>query len=100
MQGLPISGFSYTPPPIWEHLRPQGASVGTQMGILLPTSKGMIDPHAFQRGFQLKLQLPNQLAIWSEFELIDIKYRLEETGDRVDIAGVDPPAPNFEFQFR
>ncbi|NET32894.1 MAG: hypothetical protein F6K19_12900 [Cyanothece sp. SIO1E1] len=98
MQGLPISGFSYTPPPIWEHLRPQGASVGTQMGILLPTSKGMIDPHAFQRGFQLKLQLPNQLAIWSEFALIDIKYRLEETGDRVDIADVDPPAPNFEFQ--
>ncbi len=98
MQGLPISGFTYTPPPIWEQLRPQGASVGAQLGVLLPTSMGMIDPHAFHRSFQLKLQLPNQLAIWSEFGLIDIKYRLEETGDRVDIASVDPPAANFEFQ--
>lgn len=97
MEGLPITEFAYTPPPIWESLRPTGATIGTQMGLLIPTTKGMIDPHAFERSLQLKLKLPNHLAIWGELGLIDIKYRLEEIGEAVDIDRVEPPATGFNF---
>ncbi|MBX2871382.1 MAG: hypothetical protein KTR30_04765 [Saprospiraceae bacterium] len=96
--GLPISTFTYTPPPIWEKLTPQGMAIGAQIGALVPTTRDMADPHAFHRAVQLKVQLPNRWAVWGELGLIDIKYRVQETGETIDIPEIDPPAPNFDFQ--
>lgn len=98
MNGLPISTFRYTPPPIWESLRPQAIAVGAQLGGLIPITRDIGDPHAFQRSIQVKLQLPNRWAVWGEFGLLDIKYLVQETGEKVDIPSVDPPAANFDFQ--
>ncbi len=98
MKGLPISTFVYTPAPIWERLKPQGIAIGTQMGGLIPITEELADPHAFQRSFQVKLQLPNRWSLWGELGLLDVKYRVQETGERVDIQAVDPPTANFDFQ--
>lgn len=98
MKGLPISSYSYTPPPVWEYFRPQGISIGAQIGGLIPLTEDIAEPYAFQRAIQLKLQLPNRWAVWGEIGLLDIRYRMSETGERVGLPSVAPPADNFDFQ--
>lgn len=98
MQGLPISAFSYTPPPLWHQLRPEGATVGASMGLLIPTTADIEDPHAIQRAVALKLRMPDRWAIWGEFGLLDIRYILQDVGAPYEIAPSEPPADNYEFR--
>lgn len=98
MQGLPISAFHYTPPPLWHQLQPEGATIGAGFGLLIPTTAEMEDPHAIQRAVTLKLRMPNKWAVWGEFGLLDIRYILPDVGASYEIAPAESPADNFEFR--